>query len=46
LGGYSNKGKHLAIIKTHVVTITAAWIKVNTRMSYSSIFYASTRPKN
>jgi hypothetical protein len=24
LGGYSNKGKHLAIIKTHVVTITAA----------------------
>jgi hypothetical protein len=24
LGGYSNKGKHLAIIKAHVVTIIAA----------------------
>jgi hypothetical protein len=46
LGGYSNKGKHLAIIKVHVVTIIAAWIKTDTRMGYSSIFYASTRPKN
>ncbi len=46
MGGYSNKGEHLAIIKTLVVTIVIAWIRAHTGMAYFSSFYASTRPEN
>ncbi len=43
LGGYSNKGEHLAIIKTPVVTIITAWIRADTGVGYSSSSYASPR---
>ena len=35
VGGYSNKGEHLAIMKMEAVTIVATWIKADTRMGPS-----------
>jgi hypothetical protein len=46
LGGYSNKGEHLAIIKTFVVTIVITLIRTDIRVGYSSSFYVSTRLEN
>jgi hypothetical protein len=47
VGEYSNKGEHLAIIKTPAVTIVAAWIKADTGVGYSlKTSYASIRQRN
>jgi len=44
---YSNKGEHLAIIKTPSITVVAAWIKVDTRVGYSLIIsYTPIRQRN